>query len=280
MRRKVLVTGSKGFIGKAVLAELKRREIDAVRFDLPRDVRDPFHVEGLAKDCDGIINLAGRLGTHELFGHEADAASVNILGAITVYDVAARLGIPVVQIGTGHRGQPNPYAITKACAEDLGLSRAQWRGEKITVVRAYHVYGPNQLPGAPYGPASVQKFFPSFACAALTGDELELCGGGLQEIDPVYVDDCAVALVDGLSGPYGEVTEAGNGIPFTVEQIAGDIRAAVGVTLSPIAEADQRDGEPKNASVVATRPGCNNIWPYKVAETVEWYREWLRLSRS
>ena len=119
--------------------------------------------------AEAIINLAGVLGTPELFGSEHRAAQVNILGAVNVYDAAAKLGIPVVQIGTGHKGQPNPYAITKACAEDLGLARARWLGEKITVVRAYHVYGPGQLPGPPHGPAGVHKFFPTFACRALSG---------------------------------------------------------------------------------------------------------------
>ena len=120
-------------------------------------------------DLGAVINLAGMLGTPELLGDERAACEVNIIGAVNVYDAAARRGIPVVQIGTGHKGQPNPYAITKACAEDLGLARARWLGEKITVVRAYHVYGPGQLPGPPHGPASVHKFFPTFACRALSG---------------------------------------------------------------------------------------------------------------
>lgn len=277
---RILLTGSHGFIGTATLAELERRGIEAVKFDLPRDVRDPIHVDALAKDCDGIINLAGKLGTHELFGHEREAADVNILGAITVYDSARRFGIPVVQVGTGHKGQPNPYAITKACAEDLGLARAQWQGEKINIVRAYHAYGPRQLPGAPYGPAFVQKFFPSFACAAIEQGRLGLCGGGKQLIDPVHVDDVAKALVDGLTGDYGRVIEAGNGVPVTVEQVALDILNAAwpGIPgpFTRLGDDPQRDGEPMNARVVAENPVCRNPWPYKIEETVEWYRAWLQ----
>ena len=282
---RILLTGSKGFIGRATTAELERRGHEVVPFDLPRDVREPFHLWGLAKDCDGIINLAGKLGTHELFGHEAEAASVNVIGAINVYDAAARAGIPCVQVGTGHRGQPNPYAITKACAEDLGLSRAQWQGEQINVVRAYHAYGEWQLPGEPYGPAPFQKFFPTFACAALKGDKLDLCGGGQQLIDPVHVTDCARVLVDALEPPYGEVREAGNGVPIQVSWVAKEVlRLAQDMlgteTLSLIETADQRHGEPMNAIVVAQKPLCTNPWPYKVYETVEWYKQWLHSSQS
>jgi nucleoside-diphosphate-sugar epimerase len=275
---RVLVTGSSGFIGQHVCAELTRRGHDPVPFDRPNDVRNAGALTILAQGCGGIVNLAGMLGTPELFGAEGLAADINILGAITVYDVAALLGIPVVQIGTGHKGQPNPYAITKACAEDLGLARARWLGEKITVVRAYHVYGPGQLPGPPYGPAGVHKFFPTFACRALSGEPLELCGGGGQLIDPVHVSDVATALADAISGPYGQVVEAGCGKPVSVAEVASDIADAIPGSSEMLAVVPGRPGEPRDAEVVAEVPACRNPWPYLVPETVEWYRQWLARS--
>jgi UDP-glucose 4-epimerase len=279
---RVLVTGSSGFIGAHVCAELTRRGHEPVPFDRPAlDIRNAADVDWALYDRDlgGVVNLAGMLGTPELFGSEQDAAEVNIIGALNVYDAAARFGgIPVVQIGTGHKGQPNPYAITKACAEDLGLARARWLGEKITVVRAYHVYGPGQLPGPPYGPAGVHKFFPTFACRALSGLPLELCGGGGQLIDPVHVSDVAVALADAIGGPYGQVVEAGCGKPVSVAQVAADIRDLADPLTVPMADAPDRAGEPRDAEVVAEVPACRNPWPYLVPETVEWYRQWLARS--
>lgn len=277
---KVLVTGSSGFIGQHLCAELRRRSHELVPFDRPgRDVRSAADLIWMASDgLDAVVNLAGMLGTPELLGAERAAAEVNILGALNVYDAAARHGIPVVQIGTGHKGQPNPYAITKACAEDLGLARARWLGEKITVVRAYHVYGPGQLPGPPHGPASVRKFFPTFACRALSGEPLELCGGGGQLIDPVHVSDVAVALADAIGGPYGQVVEAGCGKPVSVAQVAADIRDQADPLTVPMTDAPDRPGEPRDAEVVAEVPACRNPWPYLVPETVEWYRQWLTRS--
>jgi nucleoside-diphosphate-sugar epimerase len=275
---RILVTGSSGFIGRHVTAELEARGHLVTPFDRPHcDVRDGDALELAMTGCDAVINLAGMLGTPELFGSEAAAAEVNILGAINVYDAAAQRRIPVVQIGTGHKGQPNPYAITKAAAEDLGLSRAQFTGERITIVRAYHVYGPGQTPGPPHGPASVHKFFPTFACRALTGMKLELCGGGGQLIDPVHVTDVASVLADAISGPYGTVIEAGCGKPFTVREIAADIAMECGARLEPAA-VKPRAGEPRDAEVVAATPVCVNEWPYLVKETADWYREWLNRS--
>jgi UDP-glucose 4-epimerase len=279
---RVLVTGSSGFIGRHLDTALEARGWTGIAFDRPAgDVRDPQRLKFACKvsRAEAIINLAGLLGTPELFGSEHAAAEVNILGAVNVYDVAAELGIPVVQIGTGHKGQPNPYAITKGCAEDLGLARAQWRGERIAVVRAYHVYGPGQLPGAPHGPAGVHKFFPTFACRALTGLPLELHGGGAQLIDPVHVSEVAENLCDAICAPPGSVIQAGCGKPVSVAQAAEDVALAAGADPAVVSIAG-RAGEPLDAEVVAAVPACRNPWPYLVAETVEWYREWLGRSSA
>ena len=275
---RVLVTGSAGFIGKHVGDELERRGHQVTPFDRPhRDVRNADALDLAVTGCEAVINLAGMLGTPELFGSEAAAAEVNVLGAVNVFDAAASMHIPVVQIGTGHKGQPNPYAITKACAEELGLARANWMGERITVVRAYHVYGPGQIPGPPHGPASVHKFFPTFACRALSHMKLELCGGGGQLIDPVHVTEVAQMLVKAIDGPYGEVVEAGCGKPFTVREVANDIAMECGARLEP-SVVKPRAGEPRDAEVVATDPVCVNEWPYLVKETADWYRAWLTRS--
>ena len=271
---KVLVTGSRGFIGSRVCDELLIAGHDPVEFDRPFDIRNQSCLDAFG-DVAAVINLAGQLGTEELLGAEYQAAEVNILGAVRVYDWAAALGIPVVQIGTGHKGQPNPYAITKGCAEDLALARARWLGQEIAVVRAYHVYGPGQKPPPPWGPSSVRKFFPTLACQALAGLPLELCNGGQQLIDPVYVDDVAAVLAAAISGPYGEVTEAGTGKELSVAQAAKDIAAAAGAAYPFTSVTVTRAGEPEGARVVADMPVCPNPWPYMVTETVEWYRHWL-----
>lgn len=268
----VLVTGSGGFIGRAVVAELQARGHVAVPFDYPQTILSAFQLMEVIGGVEAVINLAGVLGTEETIGAEMRAVEVNILGALNVLDVAKDAGVPVVQIATGHEGQPNPYAITKKCASELALARAQWTGQPVSVVRAFHVYGPGQKMFPPHGSSTVRKIVPSFVARALTGMPIQVNGDGSQLIDLVWVGDVARVLVDAAErGPFGEVIEAGTGKGVSVVQAARDVIAATG-SSSSIDFVPMRAGEPEGTTVVASAPVCPNPWPYKLDETVAGYR--------
>lgn len=272
--KNVLVTGSGGFLGFAVKAELERRSMCLVPFDSPMDVRDVAQVFNAVKTVDAVINLAGMLGTSEMFDYEALAAEVNIVGAIRVMDACSYFNKPMVQIATGHEGQPNPYAITKKCVTELALARSHWRKQKISIVRAFHAYGPGQKMCEPHGKSKVRKIIPSFVARALTGLAVEINGSGMQEIDLVYVDDVAKVLVDAISAGYGSVMEAGTGQSTTVLNAAKLVIEHC-KSKSKIVHVPMRDGEPVGSCVVARAPNCANAWPYKIDDTINYYRQAL-----
>lgn len=271
---RVLVTGGGGFIGSAVRRLLEANGDEMVTFDHVdgNDVMNKAQLLGATHEIDAVINLAGRLGTSETFGHEYPTAEVNILGAINVADVCRTRGIPLVQIGTGHKGQPNPYAITKACAEELLIARAQETGQQISVVRAYHAYGPGQKPFPPHGKSTVRKIMPSFICRALTGMPIEVNDSGEQVIDLIHVDEVARILVKAISGPYGYVLEAGTGHGVTVNRAALDVIDFC-QSKSTIIHIPKRAGEPVDAVVIAEIPESDKLWPWGLDNTVDYYRK-------
>lgn len=273
---KVLVTGGAGFIGSAVRRYLESTGHEMVTFDLPNDVRDPAAVWTAVSEADAVIHLAGLLGTEETLDSPRLLVDANIGGTLNVLDACGDLDRPMVQIGTGHRGQRNVYAITKACAEDMALMKAQYRGVKVNVVRAFNAYGPGQKAPPPYGDAKVNKIGPAFICAALCGLPLEVFGTGMQVVDLIHVDDIARCLVESLDGPYGRTVEAGTGTPVSVISAADTVLEATNssstVTLVPM-----RDGEPEDAYVCAGE-GLDYARPWSVeslADTVDYYRTML-----
>jgi UDP-glucose 4-epimerase len=272
MSRRILVTGGAGFIGTAVRKVVERNGDTFVSFDHPHDVRTVSTVRTVVAGCDGVIHLAGILGTEETLRQEQLLLDVNVGGALNIATAAEAARIPMVQIGTGHRGQPNVYAITKACAEDLILARAEWGGLQANVVRAYHAYGPGQKAPPPYGKATVRKIMPSFICAALCGDPITINGTGTQFVDLVHVDDVAAALVSGLDAPYGRTVEAGTGKAVTVVSAARDVVAACD-SSSELRHVPMRAGEPKWSAVVAPpdEAVCPTLWPH-LDETIAYYR--------
>jgi nucleoside-diphosphate-sugar epimerase len=268
---RLLVTGGSGFIGKAVERACIAAGHEFVTFDHPHDVCDFRGHGSMLVDVDGVINLAGILGTSETLNYATHSIAVNIVGAVEVAGECERLGIPLVQIGTGHRGQLNVYAVTKACAEDLILTRARWSGLKANVVRAFHAYGPGQKAPLPYGTATVRKIVPSFVCAALAGEPLVVNGTGMQQIDLIHVDDVATTLLDALQAPYGRTLEAGTGQAVTVLQAAHDVIAACN-SRSVIQLVPMRPGEPIMSTVVATHPASvARAWP-SLVDTIDYYQ--------
>lgn len=271
MSRRILVTGSAGFIGSAVQRVLEQRGDTCVPFDHPHDVRDRSDVADHVRFVDGVIHLAGILGTSETFGSEHRVAEVNVLGALNVADACLAHDVPMVQIGTGHYGHPNPYAITKAAAQDLLLGRRQ----PIAVVQAFHAYGPGQRVCPPHGKATVRKIIPSFVCRALTQMPIEIFGSGEQLVDMIHVDEVARILVEALDGPYGVVTEAGTGLGLTVRRVAEEVIAMCD-SSSELVHLPARPGEPEGLPpVVARNPASPLAWPYGMGETIDWYVDYL-----
>jgi len=220
---------------------------------------------------DGVINLAAILPSANVFGLEYETARVNVLGAINVLDAALQAGLPMVQVANANEGQKTPYAITKQSTTDLCLARAHNYGQEVNVVKAFYVYGHGQELSPPYGPSTSPKIVPSFIARALTGADIQIMGKGTQQIDLVYVEDVARVIINALFMPYGRKIDAGTGIATTVSSVAQTVIKACN-SKSKIVHIAGRMGEPPDAIVVATQSEWMNPWPYKLQETIQWYR--------
>lgn len=286
----VLVTGGAGFIGGYVVNDLigrgytvnildtRGRRVPGATTTLG-DIRDVIAVGDAISRADGVIHLAGLLGTAEMIANPGAAVEVNIGGALNVFDAAAKHGVPVVNIAIGNHWMDNAYSISKDTADRFARMFVAYRGASITTVRTFDAYGPRQVPSAPFGPSRVRKIIPSFACRALSGQPIEIYGDGLQVIDLIHVSDVARILVDALEstdegGAAEKIIEAGTGSPVTVLSVAQMILGLVG--SGRIVHLPMRAGEKPDAVIVAEHPAIGTI-PLAdgLPPTIAYYRELL-----
>jgi UDP-glucose 4-epimerase len=233
----VLVTGGNGFIGRYVVEELASRgyapAVLDTRYREPSggaqlvlgDIRDATAVTEAVAHADGVIHLAGVLGTQETIRNPRPAAETNILGGLNVLEACAQYDVPLVNIAVGNYWMNNTYSISKNTIERFVDMHQRFRQSRMTVVRALNAYGPRQSAASPYGPSKVRKVMPSFICRALDGLPIQIYGDGTQVMDMIYVADVAKILVGALeaTAKYGSLStlEAGTGRETTVNEIAG-----------------------------------------------------------
>lgn len=256
---KILVTGGRGFIGSHLVENLISRNHEVVVLDSHRggqpglrvnyvsgDIMDERLIQRLVGQCDGVIHLAGLLGTAETIDNFRDSINVNVLGALNIYEGLKRHNIPAVQIAVGNYTWLNTYAISKYTTERMALMFNKEHGTRIAVVRGLNVYGPRQKH------APVRKVVPTFIVQALRGEALTVYGDGEQLLDMIHVKNMVEILARALDldhGVYDTVFEAGTGTTMSVNALAEMIIELSG-SASKIAHHPMRPGEPAESITV------------------------------
>jgi len=295
---KVLVTGGNGFIGSHVVDNLKKKGHDVVIFDRYQDnkrgerkdvqyfygdVTDSSAVHEAVYHSDGVIHLAGVLGTQETVQNPFPAVETNVFGSLNVFTACASNNKKGVYIAVGNHWMNNPYSITKTTAERFALMFNKERGTKIAVVRGLNAFGPRQKS------APVRKITPNFILPALKGEPILVYGDGEQKMDMIYVEDVAEILVRALTenhGVYDRVFEAGTGIAPTVNEIAESVIRLTN-SSSRLEHTAMRPGETAGSTVVAD---IETLKPLKfdkftsleegLTKTIPWYRAWLEKNQA
>jgi UDP-glucose 4-epimerase len=293
---KILVTGA-GFIGSHVVERLLELGHEVSIFDrFPKkreewgnkvrtflgDIRDREAVTEAVYQHDGVLNLAGILGTMETVDNPHPSVDTNIHGALNIFEGCRpnsmhKEGIRGVQIAVGNHFMNNTYSITKTTAERFALMFNKEHKTKIAVVRALNAYGEYQK----HKP--VKKITPNFIVRALRGEPIEIFGDGEQIMDMIYVKDVAEILIRALLGDHGcydQIFEAGTGRRTTVNEIALLVNKLIGNNAG-IRHLPMRAGEPER-SIVLGNPSTlkplgmseQDLAPLEkgMEQTITWYR--------
>lgn len=227
MKRKVLVTGGAGFIGRALTKKLIECECDVTIVDdlstgsaklLDEKLRGTLIIDDcasekmLAKVSYGLFDVIFHLAALPRVGFSIDNLAVsteaNVMKTVRLIEALKRSDTRFVfassssvngcvderdlPIGTDRskKLQASPYAAQKAFCEDAIKLGASLHGIDAVSVRLFNVYGPGQLPGAVYS-----TVIPRWFEAALSRAPLLLEGDGEQSRDFTYIDDAVAGMI-------------------------------------------------------------------------------------
>lgn len=222
--KKYLVTGGAGFIGShlvetllrdghsvAVLDDLstgKRENIPSEVVFYQGDVRDASIVANAIENCAGVFHLAAIASVTRSMQEWAHTHSVNQMGAVVVFEQAAKRTIPVVYAssaavyGDNHHlplseTEPpkplSPYGLDKLACELQAAMGRECQGLQSIGLRFFNVYGERQDPKSPYsGVISI------FIDQLTKGNPLQIYGDGEQSRDFIYVGDVVQFLMQAM----------------------------------------------------------------------------------
>lgn len=121
---RILITGSKGFIGKHLVRHLSRHEITELDKRLEDDIEPYF------KNQDVVIHLAAKLSKYT----PEEIYKVNVEGTEKVARLSLKYGCKLINISSADVHNDSPYGRSKAQAEKI-VERYVSEGLKAITIR-------------------------------------------------------------------------------------------------------------------------------------------------
>ncbi|WP_030442660.1 NAD-dependent epimerase/dehydratase family protein [Actinoplanes subtropicus] len=240
-RRRVLVTGAGGFVGRHLVARLAEQGADVTALTRTGcDLTDPDAVRAavVAARPEVMFHLAAARQAGDGADRTA-TATVNAVAGMWLVEAVPPGCRAVIRLGssTEYAAQTSPmdeltplrprgyFGATKAAGSLLFTAVAAERGIRSCVLRAFQVYGPGDKPS---------RFVPAVLAAAHAGTTLALTGPGLRR-DWVWVGDVVDACVraagrDDLAP--GAVYNIGTGVQTANEELVATAERVTGQRIA------------------------------------------------
>jgi len=277
MKKKILITGSEGFIGSHVVEFFLKKNFFVKAFvyynsfnsigwlkDIKKsknlkifrgDVRNYDTLYDALKDCYAVIHLAALIGIPYSYNTPDSYVSTNVVGTLNILQASRKLKTKRVIItstsevyGTAkyipiderHPLNPqSPYAASKVAADALAQSFYKSYKLPVTILRPFNTYGPRQ---------SERAIIPTIVNQILSNKVVEL-GNLTPTRDFTYVEDVAKAfyLVLNKKKSIGKIINIGSSFEISVKKLFLIIRKLIGKknTLKII----NKRKRPKNSEV-------------------------------
>ncbi len=305
LESKILVTGAAGFVGTAVVEELKSRGYTDIL--TPTKTECDFTKESMVESYfiknkpEVVLHIAGKVGG--IAANKKDPGDFfyqNLMMGTLVMEFAHQFNCEktvVLAAGCGYpKNLPVPYTeedfwMGLPDENSIGYSMAKkmliiqsWTyreqyGFDSTVLLPANLYGPHDnfdLETSHVVPALVRKFIEAKDNGS---SSVEVWGSGTASREFLYVQDTAKAIVDSAekdvgSGPYN----LGTGTETTIKELVTEIASAVGFSGELNWDTSRPDGQPRRFYDMSKFERAYGYVPSTtlrdgIQKTVEWFRE-------
>jgi GDP-L-fucose synthase len=299
--RAVVVTGGAGFVGSAVVRDLKAlgAEVRVVR-SAQHDLRDPRAARGAVDGAQVVIHLAANVGgigfnrrnpaplvydnmmmSGNVFEQSRDAGVEKLVSACTVCAYPKFTPTPFSEddLWNGYPEETNaPYGLAKKMMLVLSDSyRRQYDFDSV-VPMVVNLYGPNDhfsLEDSHVIPAMIRKLHEA---AAQKLPEVVMWGSGKPSREFLYVDDAARALL--LAGEHlqsSDPVNIGTGVETPIRDLAETIARLTPYDGELRWDQSKPDGQPTRCLDVSRARELMGFEAQMGLEeglrrTVEWFR--------
>ena len=249
--KRILVTGSSGFIGRNLVAELKRHNVEVITLTDPEghriDVRDWQKIQEIT-DIDIVYHLAAKMYVPFSFENPRETYEVNALGILNILELCRLANVEKIIFASSYvYGQPqylpidekhplhstNPYAKSKILGEELCRAYNTDFGVKCIILRPFNIYGPGQD----------KNFLISSIIAQFRTGKIELKDPEPKR-DFVYISDILDAYIKaGEFNENFEVFNIGYGKSYSVKEIVDKIVHLYGKEVKVTYKYERRKNE-------------------------------------
>jgi len=251
--KKILITGSDGFIGSHLTEKLVKQGITVKAFvyynsfnswgwldHLPKevkenmeifagDIRDPFGVSTAVKGCDVVFHLAALIAIPYSYHSPATYIDTNINGTLNVVQAAKEHHIEkivhtstsevygtaqFVPITERHPLQgQSPYSASKIGADQIAFSYYSSFDVPVATIRPFNTYGPRQ---------SLRAVIPTIITQIASGRQQIKLGAMSPTRDFNFVDDITDAFIEiaKSDNTIGKTLNAGSNFEISIGKTA------------------------------------------------------------
>jgi len=308
---KILVCGGAGFIGSTFIknylknnsnSQITNLDILTIGSNLENlkdiennqnynfikdDIRNELKINELVKDVDVVVNFAAETHVDRSIANPKPFIETNILGTYSILEAIRKHDKQFIHVSTDEiygdaqdkssfdENSPinpsNPYAATKAAADNLVSSYHRTYGINCITTRCTNNFGPNQFP---------EKLIPKTIIRSIKNLKIPLYGDGQQIRSWIYVYDHVQAIESLISkGKPGQVYNITAYEEITNKSIVEKILNFLGKPNNMIELVGDRPGHDKrysiNSSKIEKEIGWIPKYEFDIAlqETVNWYLE-------